>query len=124
MIFAFSFHFNLFLIYVPIRNGSNRIMHNSLMKSLLRSFVIYFIVEIIGYTMYTSQQLGNTYYGLQNIIIRNKKVDLDEIRNNLTQNLFMFFLYVIGVSTFTFSCLSILLLMFFTCKKHFLNLVL
>lgn len=124
VILAFSFHFNLFPIYVSIRNRSNRIMHNSSMKSLLISFAIYFIVGILGYTMYTSQKLGNSYYGLQNIIIRNMKVDLDEMRSNLSQNIFMFFLYIIGISAFTFSCVLTLPLMFFTCKKHFLNLVL
>ena len=124
VILAFSFHFNLFPIYVSIRNRSNQIMHSSSMKSLLISFVLYFVTGILGYTMYTSQRLGNSYYGLQNIIIRNMKVDLDEMRSNLSQNVFMFFLYIIGISAFTLSCVLTLPLMFFTCKKHFLNLVL
>lgn len=114
IILSFAFQFNLFPIYFSIKQRNNNKMLSATKVAIFIIIFLYSFVGMFGYMIYND----NTKV----LLLDNFKEDITEFYNNKSG--FKVFFYIIGISSYLFSVIITIPLLFFGAKKHSYNLLL
>ena len=111
---SFAFQFNLFPIYFSIKQRNNHKMLRATKIAVIIIIFLYSFVGTFGYMIYNND--------IKVLILDNFKDDITDFYNNKSR--FKVFFYIIGISSYLFSIIITIPLLFFGAKKHSYNLLL